>query len=169
MFIFFVHSKSLKSINYFSSFLTYYCKNNIKHFIIFKKTEKLNKRKISLLKSPHVHKTAQEQFNQINYKQIFLIIVPNTIKLKLILIFKKWFCLSFYETIYKLKFFIFSFRILTKIIKLFNYNLNSRNKKYSNKFYFKNNFCLNFKKIKIYNFLKFLNLNGIFILKSYTP
>ena len=62
-----LYSKDKTSINHFLEFLQNISK--MQNFQILKKllNKKNNKKKISVLKSPHVNKTAQEQFEYIYY------------------------------------------------------------------------------------------------------
>jgi ribosomal protein S10 len=57
-----LYSKNKKSLNYFLKFLKHNLKiQNTQIFLKFK-NKKNKKKKITVLKSPHVYKTAQEQF-----------------------------------------------------------------------------------------------------------
>ena len=64
-----IYSNSLKSLSYFTSFFNFVFKKFFKNFIIKNFFKKLYKNKTSVLKSPHVHKNAQEQFYKKLYKK----------------------------------------------------------------------------------------------------
>jgi len=62
-----LYSKTQNSLNYFLEFIQY--NNKSKNFHVLKNLSKKKKtrKKISVLKSPHVNKTAQEQFEYVYY------------------------------------------------------------------------------------------------------
>ena len=121
---------NVKSLKYCINFI-YFCLKSLitKNLVKKLKLRKLNKFKITLLKSAHIHKIAQEKFYKKLYKQQILIIFPNLIKLKFILIFKNLFNCSFYDIKLKFKSFLFNFN-LNRIVRFLNLN----------------NFCLNLNK-----------------------
>jgi ribosomal protein S10 len=150
-----VYSKNKKSLNIFLNFLNFFIKNKVKKIKFNAKKLK----KTTLLKSPHVHKSAQEQFEYRIYKKIIWVTsfsVPQWV-----IFFKKSFKKSFYDLKITVNYSLVKKKY--KIVKILNFkyfNLNSE--KYVFKVGCKN---LHFeKKLKTYKFLKFLNFNGLVLL-----
>ena len=163
-----VGSKNLKSINFFIKFLNFSLKKITKVFVKKQIIQKLNKIKMSVLKSPHVHKTAQTQFYQRLYQQKILFLSFCFVQLVFFLTIKKVFTVSFYDVFLKFKCFVFKFKTKNNIFQFLNFKnifLNFKNR-YSNYSYnSKNNnlfFC--FKNMKICYYLKKINLVGILFL-----
>ena len=91
---FYVQTKNYNSLKMFSKLLlTYFFKNNVKNV----KYSPLKKKKtiFSLLKSPHVNKTAQEQF-EFKYSKRKLVISSVNF-FKTLLIFKKIYSAIFFD------------------------------------------------------------------------
>ena len=86
----YISSKNLKSLNIFTSFMLKLVNNNkLISKTLIKKFQKKNKQKIfTVLKSPHVNKTAQTQFEYTLYKRQFTIFTNSSFKF---LFFLKYF------------------------------------------------------------------------------
>ena len=144
-----IYSKNYQSL---SNFLEFFCDektiHNLKLSLLKIKSQRPIKKKVfTVLKSPHVNKIAQEQFEYRIYKKRLKIFVPQ-IMLFLIL-FKK------------IRFYMFS--DLGFKIKLIS-NLKSEKKKFKNNFNI-DNFCLVHKELNLIKYLKMCEISGEFILK----
>lgn len=160
----FICFKSLKSFYYFVNFLNIFLKKFFKNFIIKNFFTKFTKAKISILKSPHVHKNSQEQFYKKFYKKKLVIILLNSIQLKFFVILKKILKFAFYDFVLQIQTFTFKFNFDVVLQKLLNLNYFCLfEKKNCSNFLFLNNtkYLFFFKKVKIYNYIKVLNLLGI--------
>lgn len=161
MFLFInVKSKNLKSILNFLTFLFSYLLNQTSLTQKFK-FNKINIIKITILKSPHIHKISQQHYSIIIYKIKILIFLFN-IK-KNIKIFKALFNLLFQDLNFK----IFFFSNYCFALKFFNLNYLKFNHLILiiNSYIFLNYFLkIQYRKSKIKNFFKNLNINGKFIL-----
>ena len=144
-----IYSKNTKSLNYF---LEFFCDEKIlqklKIQVLKIKSQKPIKKKVlTVLKSPHVNKVAQEQFEYRIYKKRLKCFVP---QISLFLIFFK-----------KVRFNLFS------DIK-FNINIIS-NSKIENKKLKNNvntdNYCLVYKELNLIKYLKLFSISGEYILK----
>lgn len=146
-------SKSLNSINNFFNILVNFTNFN---FLAIKKTKlkKTKKNIITILKSPHVNKKAQEQFENRVFSKIFFI--STTQDLKFLIILKKLKLELFPDIKINIKINIKntkSFKI--KIFDINNYNINFFNYKIKNCKVTKVK-----KQKKLLNFLKLLELYG---------
>jgi len=141
-----IQSKNKKSLDNFFNFLTFYVEKKLK----IKKTKKQKIVKTTLLKSPHVHKSAQEHFEyRLHKRQILIFLFEMG---QFVVFIKKIVNFSFYDV---------------KIVV--NHFLHIKHKK-TLKFFCLTNFCLSLskkhnyyyhkKKIKTYSFLKLLNITG---------
>ena len=137
-----ITSKNKKTLLIFANFLKKFLKNSFKK-IKFNKTLTV---KTTLLKSPHVHKTAQEHFQYKNYKKTILLRYLNLFQITIFL--KKLSTCIFYDA--KIKTHYFSQPKIT-ILNLKNFYFNLK------KHYF-------YKKTKIYFFFNVLNFNGLILL-----
>lgn len=145
-----IYSKSYKSLNYFvNNFFNKKSVDKLKLILLKSNLQKKKRKKIlTVLKSPHVNKIAQEQFEQRIYKRQ---IKCFTFQGFLFLFFLK-----------KIKIKLFSdIKIKICIIQNTN-NLNNQIK--SN--FDVNNYCLNSKQLKFSNYLALLENYGEFVLKS---
>jgi ribosomal protein S10 len=161
-----VCANSIKSFFIYQNFLKFCFKKVIHVSLNCKILQKFNKKKISLLKSPHVHKSAQEHFNQKLHKQKFLFFLDYNSYVKLFFLLKKLLNFSFYDVNIKIKSLFYKLEICNyqKFLSLNNYCFILNDKKYCNKFSVKTSkkkgfiYCL--KKIIVWKFLKLLNLIG---------
>ena len=144
-----IHSKNYKSLkNFLAIFNDENITKNLKITIIKNKTKKpLKKKVITVLKSPHVNKTAQEKFEYRIYRERLKCFVPQV--LLLLFFIKKITVNSFSDIKFKLNL-ISSFN--NEKIKLKN-NINI------------NNFCLVHKELNLIKYLKLLTISGEYILK----
>jgi hypothetical protein len=125
----------------------------LNQFFIYQKKIMLKKHKIikiNLLKSPHIHKKAQQHFEQKTYKITFVFLL----KLSLILWIKQFLKLVFHDNYFNCKF-IFNNICLNFLFWFFNftmlnYQLNSLMLKKK----------LKIKLIAMHNYLKIINLLG---------
>ena len=163
-----VGSQNLKSINFFIKFLNFSLKKIAKVFVQKQTIHELNKIRISVLKSPHIHKTAQTQFYQKLYQQKILFLSFCLIQLVFFLTVKKVFAFSFYDVFLKFKCFILKFQTVNNIFQFLNLKniiLNFKNKCSNYSYNYKNNnFFFYFKTVKIYYYLKKINLIGVLFL-----
>jgi ribosomal protein S10 len=144
-----ISSKNYKSLN---SFLEFFCNEKLIHKLNLSisktKVQKSKKKKVfTILKSPHVNKTAQEQFEYRIYKKRLKCFVP---QIMLFFIFFK-----------KIRFNLFS--DLNFKIKLIS-NFKVEKKKFKNKFNV-NNYCLVHEELNLTEYLKLLEISGEFLLK----
>ena len=143
-----IRSKNLKSINNFLRFLEnekIFNKLRLKFFKVLSKT-KTKKKILTILKSPHVNKTAQEQFESRLYKRNLLCFTEQPF---LILLIFKIFRFKYFSDIHIL----IKFRSnLVDSEKFLKQNIN---------FYF-----YNLKKKKIIDYLKFLEITGEFLVNK---
>lgn len=156
-----VKSKNLKSLYYISDFICFFIKK-FKTFVFNKQNNQFNKKNFSILKSPHVHKTAQEQFKQVSYKKNYLVLCLNSTKFKIIFTLKKL-VTNFYDINLNFNLFLFKLKFYSNFLGLNNFYFILANKNYSNNFYNKNFNFYYLKKFKIFNFIKLLNFLGIFL------
>jgi ribosomal protein S10 len=144
-----IYSKNSKSLNYF---LEFFCNEKLiqkLNLSILKITSQRQKKKkvFTVLKSPHVNKIAQEQFEYRIYKKRLKCFIP---QISLFLIFFK-----------KIRFNLFA--DLGFKIKLIS-NLKVEKQKIKNKFNV-DNYCLFYKELNLVKYLKILEISGEFILK----
>ena len=144
-----VYSKNSKSLkNFLRFFNSEKITEILKILIVKNKTTKPQKKKvITVLKSPHVNKTAQEKFEYRIYKARLKCFVP---QIMLLLIFLK-----------KIKFNSFP-DIKFKLNLISNYSIENRNLKTSINI---NNFCLVHKELNLIKYLKLLTFSGEYSLK----
>ena len=145
-----IRSKNLNSLNKFLKILNnekFLKKLQIKFFKIIHKSNK-NKKVLTILKSPHVNKSAQEQFEHVTYKKNVICFIEQPFLF--ILVLK-----------------LLRFRHFSDISILIKFNLDIIKAK---KFVKKN---INFlflklkteKKIYLLEYLKIMELNGEFLIK----
>lgn len=163
-----IKSKSFKSLSNFLKFIIFYFNKITKTLIKKLKFQKLKKNKFSLLKSPHVHKKAQEHLEQLIYKKKILIIFFNLPAVMFFLFFKKLLDFSFFEVTLKLKYFVFksNLKFLLRFLNLNNLILLGNKTFYSNKFFLNKIIFYKNKNFKIYSFLKSLNIIGLIYKKK---
>jgi ribosomal protein S10 len=141
-----IYSKNKNSLQYFLNFFDNILLNNKLFIFIFKiKVSKKTKKKIfTVLKSPHVNKSAQESLEQRFYKTRLKCFVP---QIHLFLIFIKKLKVSFFSDVaFKIKL-VSSTKTVKKQIK-YNFNVN----KYS----------LDFDKFNLIKYLKIYEVFGKF-------
>lgn len=142
-------SKNLKSLNKLLNFLN---SENVFNYLKIKFLKILNKNKnkkkiLTILKSPHVNKSAQEQFEHKFYKRNIICFTEQPFLFILMLKYLKFKYLSDVKISVKFQSNLFkSEKSLKKNINF--YFLNLKNKK------------------EIINYLKFFELNGEFLIKS---
>lgn len=154
-----VYSKNKNSLNNFLTLLSNFIKKS-KAIIYKEKLQKQKKTKLTILKSPHVHKSAQEQFEYRIYKQQVLVFLLNPSQLLVFL--KKVIKFAFYNIKIVVNYFLLNkHKNLSKFLNLNNYFLNLKSN-YSNDFFLKKKRSDLFfiKKFKSYSFLKILNFVG---------
>ena len=145
-----IYSKNFLSLKSFLKvFLNKKTRSKLKLILLKSSLQKTKKKKIfTVLKSPHVNKKAQEQFEHRIYKKRIKCFTFQTF---LFLMFLK-----------KIKFYVFSdINIKINIIK----NFNNSKKKIKNRLN-TDNYKLNFKKLDLTNYLEFFEVYGEFVLKS---
>jgi ribosomal protein S10 len=150
-----IKCKNKKTLYYLSLFISnFFTKYLTKNKKAFK-----NKNKFTLLKSPHVHKSAQHEFKQFMYKKQFLFVLFDT---KILVMLKKIFSYSFQDINKKYDFFIKTVKLLLDI-KLYKIN-NMHKIFFSNSNQYKSIFSmLNQKPHKVnnlQNYFKILNFIG---------
>lgn len=108
-----------KKLNYYLYLLIFGYMQNILKKINLNKNEKT---KFSVLKSPHVHKTSQQQIEESYYKKKILFVLFNNVKL--LIVFKKLFSSTYQDLGIKYSFLHESNRVFDlKFLKL-NYRFN---------------------------------------------
>lgn len=139
-----VKSKNKKTLQVFTNFVKIFIKNK------FKKIKFNNETiiKTTLLKSPHVHKKAQEHFQFKIYKKTILLHYFNLVEINFFL--KRVLGNTFHDIKLKIDFFLQA-----------NVNLQILN---FNHFYFNSKKHYFYKKVKTNLFFKILQLNGRFLL-----
>jgi ribosomal protein S10 len=144
-----VYSKNYNTLrNFLEFFFTEKINQKLMGSVLTIKSQRPTRKKIfSILKSPHVNKTAQEQFEYRIYKKRLKCFVP---KIKLFLIALK-----------KIRFFLFS--DLGFKIKLISNNRFEK-KKFKNTFNV-DNFCLVYEELNLLQYIKLFEISGEFILK----
>lgn len=145
-----IYSKNFYALSSFlSTFLSNKICNKLKLIIVKSSLQKTKKKKkLTVLKSPHVNKKAQEQFELHTYKKQ---IKCFTFKTFLFLVLLK-----------KIKFNLFSEIVIkVSLIK----NIKNSKKKIKNKFNV-DNYQLNLSEVKLNNYLSIFEAYGEFILKS---
>lgn len=144
-----IYSKNYKSIsNFLKFFLTEKIINQLMLSLLKIKTQRPTKKKLfTVLKSPHVNKTAQEHFEYRIYKKRIKCFVP---KISIFLISLK-----------KIRSFLFS--DLGIKIKLMS-NKKLSNKKFKNSFNV-DNYRLDDKKLDLISYLKMFEISGEFVIK----
>lgn len=144
-----IYSKNYQSLkNFLAIFNDENITKNLKITIIKNKVKKpLKKKVITVLKSPHVNKTAQEKFEYRIYKKRLKCFVPQV--LLLLVFIKKLTVTSFLDIKFKLNL-ISSFKNEKRKLKN-NININ--------------NFCLVHKELNLLKYLKLLTISGEYILK----
>lgn len=168
--IIFIISKNKKSLFNFLFFLF----NNVKINSIYKYTKlKVKKKIITVLKSPHVNKKFQEQFETKSFSKQILVSSYNISKILIILKLLK--TKLFPDVSFKIKFLVHnkdSYKVKKKLFTPSNYVFTLNNYVTQKiridkckKFYIKNKRIKFIKKSK--NFLKMLDCYGEFHLKTY--
>ena len=160
--LFTVKSKNKKSIfnflNFFKSVLT----KKIKSRIQKKRFQKQQYKRITLLKSPHVHKSAQTQFESRIYKKQILIALfgrPN-----FFILIKKLLNYSFYDIKITINFLFEKPKQKPALLSLADFYF-SHNTSYSNNFTCKDNksYFWHVRKFKTYHFLSVLRTVGVIL------
>jgi ribosomal protein S10 len=159
--LFTIKSKNKKSIFNFLSFFKSVTKKKIKSRIQKKRLQKKKYKKITLLKSPHVHKSAQTQFECRIYKNQISIVLLNTFDF--LILIKKLLNCSFYDIKITVNFFLKERKQKPVFLNLTSFYLNHR-KNYSNNLISKSNFW-HVKKFKTYWFMSTLRTAGV-VLKN---
>ena len=159
-----VISKNSKTIYNFLNFFKNLIQKNTKIIVLNQKIQKQKKLVNTLLKSPHIHKIAQEKFEYRLYKKKFLLILTNPV---LFLIFlKKFLSVGFFDVKILINYFLLS-KFFKQIIIFFN--INNFYFLYSS-FFYSNLFLLTTffytRRGKIYNFLNLLNIKGNILLQN---
>lgn len=122
-----IYSKNKKSLLEFFRNFEKTCKNNnIRIFYKLYKSKK-NQKKILLLKSPHVNKTAQERFKIKTFFKNVYIYSPTSFKL--LTFFKKYINLTLFDIFIKIKILINKNIIKKKLITFCDINNNTKLKK----------------------------------------
>lgn len=158
-------SKNSKSVYKLLNFFKSLTKKTIKTIIFNKKIQKQKKLVNTLLKSPHVHKIAQEKFEYRLYKRKIILTLTNP-GLFLILL-KKVLNFGFFDLKILINYYLF--KIFFKEITRF-FNVNNFYFLYFHFFYNNSYFIINFlykKRFKTYNFLNLLRIKGIVLLQNY--
>jgi ribosomal protein S10 len=159
--LFTIKSKNKKSIFNFLSFFKSVNKKKIKSRIQKKTLKKKRSKKITLLKSPHVHKSAQTQFECRIYKNQISIVLLDTFDF--LIIIKKLLNCSFYDIKITINFFFKERKQRPAFLNLTDFYFNHR-KSYSNNPIKKSNFW-HVKKFKTYWFFSVLRTAGV-VLKN---
>jgi ribosomal protein S10 len=158
--LFTIKSKNKKSMFNFLSFFKDVSKQKMKSRIQKKRLQKKNYKRITLLKSPHVHKSAQTQFECRIYKTEISIALSNTVNF--LILMKKLLNRSFYDIKITLNFF-FKGEGKQKpvLISLTDFYFNHR-KKYSNNLIANDDYgnLWHVKKFKTYQFASMLRTAG---------
>jgi ribosomal protein S10 len=161
--LFTIKSKNKKSIFNFLSFLKSVAKKKIKSGIKKKRVQKQKHKKITLLKSPHVHKSAQTQFECRIYKTQTLIILFNA--LNFLMPIKRLLNYSFYDIKITVNFFFKGCKQKLAFLSLTDFYFDYK-KSYSNNFTPKNsNYLWHVRKFKTYHFISVLRTTGV-VLKA---
>ncbi len=144
-----LYSKNRTSLTNFISFFTdEKVIQKLKIFILQSESKKPLKKKIfTVLKSPHVNKSAQDQFEIKTYKKRLKVFVPQIL---IFLIFLKKLKINLFSDIK------FKFNIIL--------NLNNEKKKIKNKINI-DNYYLVYKELNLLKYLKILSIAGEFSLK----
>lgn len=145
-----IYSKNYKSLkNFLSVFNDETIIKKLKISILKNRAKKpLKKKVITVLKSPHVNKTAQEKFEYRVYKERVKCFVPQIL---LLLIFIKKIKLNSFSDI-KFKFNFISSSNIEEIKIKNNININ--------------HFCLVHKELNLIKYLKLLTISGEYLLKQ---
>jgi ribosomal protein S10 len=155
--LFTVESKNKKSIFNFLNFFKSVTKKKIKSRIQKKRFQKQKYKKITLLKSPHVHKSAQTQFECRIYKKQMLIVL--FCALDFLVLTKKLLNYSFYDIKITINFFFQKKK--SNFLSLTDFYLNNK-KSYSNNFTYDNNSHFWYvKTFKTYHFISILRTAGV--------
>ena len=147
-----ISSKNEKSLNNFTKLVLKNFKDNN---LIKKNKKKIKKKRLTMLKSPHVNKTAQEQFES----KIFSIniYIYSTSNINQYIYLKKIIKKSFHDIKITIKYLInnkYSKQNQFKIFKIKNFKLNSKKKNHS---------AIKNKKLK--SFFKLANILGEILIK----
>jgi ribosomal protein S10 len=154
--LFTIESKNKKSIFNFLSFFKRLTEKKTKSRIKKKRLQKKRYTKITLLKSPHVHKSAQTQFEFRIYKtQVSIILLT---AFDFLLAIKKLLGFSFYDLKITINFFFKERKQRPGFLSLTDFHINN-SKSYSNNFRNKSYFW-HVRKFKTYWFISALRTAG---------
>jgi ribosomal protein S10 len=158
--LFTIKSKNKKSIFNFLNFFKSVMKKKIKSRIQKKRLQKQKYKKITLLKSPHVHKSAQTQFEcRIYKKQISIVLFGG---LAFLILIKKLLHCSFYDIKITINFFFKERKQKPNFLSLTDFYFNNK-KSYSNNFINKVNssYFWHVNIFKTYHFISTLRTTGV--------
>jgi ribosomal protein S10 len=158
--LFIIKSKNKKSIFNFLKFFKGVTKKVIKSRLQKKRLQEKRYKRITLLKSPHVHKSAQTQFESRIYKKQIVITLLGA--LNFLIVIKKLLNYSFYDLKITINFFLKGRKQKPAFLSLTDFYFNHK-KKYSNNFIGKNNqvFLWHVRKFKTYQFVNLLQTAGV--------
>jgi ribosomal protein S10 len=156
-FLFTIKSKNKKSILRFLSFFKSVIIKKIKSRIQKKRLQKKKYKKITLLKSPHVHKSAQTQFECRIYKNQMSLVLLDAFDFFILI--KRLLNYSFYDIKVTINFFFKERKQKPAFLSLSDFFFNHK-KNYSNNFTYKSNFW-HVKKFKTYWFISALQTTGV--------
>jgi ribosomal protein S10 len=152
-------SKNKKSIYNFLNFFKSVTKKKTKSRIQKKRLQKKKYKRITLLKSPHVHKSAQTQFESRIYKKQILIVLFGTSDF--LIMAKSLLNWSFYDIKITINFFFKGRRQKLYFLSLADFYFKQK-KNYSNNFIYQSNRgpLWHVKKFKTYQFISLLRVAG---------
>jgi ribosomal protein S10 len=155
-----VESKNKKSIFNFLNFFESVTGDTIKSRIQKKRSKKQKYKKITLLKSPHVHKSAQTQFESRVYKKEILIVL--FCAFDFLILTKKLLNYSFYDIKITINFFFKGCNQKPNFLSLTDLHFNHI-KSYSNNLTYKgnNSYFWYVKTFKTYHFFSTLRTAGV--------
>jgi ribosomal protein S10 len=157
--LFTVKSKNKKSIFNFFSFFKSVTEKKIKSLIKKKRVKKQKYKRITLLKSPHVHKSAQTQFECRIYKKQMSITLFNA--LSFLIPIKQLLNYSFYDIKITINFFFKGCKQKLAFLSLTDFNFDCI-KSYSNSHTPRDTSNLwHVRKFKTYHFISVLRATGV--------
>jgi ribosomal protein S10 len=164
--LFTIKSKNKKSIFSFLNFFESVTKKTIKSRIQKKRLQKQKYKKITLLKSPHVHKSAQTQFESRVYKKQISIVLFGA--LEFLVLIKKLLNSSFYDTKITINFLFKERKQKLNFLSLTDFYFNHI-KIYSNSLIDKRNYSYfwHVKTFKTYHFFSTLRTAGVILRNSH--
>jgi ribosomal protein S10 len=158
--LFSIESKNKKSIFNFLNFFKSVAQKKFKSQIQKKRLYKQKYKKITLLKSPHVHKSAQTQFECRIYKKQISIALFSA--LDFLILIKKLLNYSFYDIKMSVNFYFKGYKQRPGFLSLTDFYFNC-NKSYSNVITGKGNksYFWYVKKFKSYHYISILRTAGV--------